>query len=346
MIVFQGLNLLNRIAYYLAQQYSLDSTLMHTTPDKTLPPPDQESLSQRWILLNQYSLNHMQLPESFGHEIHRVHVNSITRGRFSRGFQINRQSLGVPYLAKTCQIGLLNDLYPIPEHVLPHDPNTHTWCSHNLQGNPETPKSFVGFARQIILKTKGDHHCAFQIFDWPVIMGFLPISQDRTVLVYCCSDAEKNDQPLTAGFHNTMEKLLEQTTLSLEGIESIGPAVTVFSGHSVSYRQGIHGLFGEAVQRTHPLAGQGFNMGIGDALCLIHLSEHLHDHYQLIQFFEKQRWLSNSMMNKFCHQLSMSSARWWAPSLFRAFNRSESFQKNLFTLALQLDRPDGLEFIS
>ncbi len=86
-------------------------------------------------------------------------------------------------------------------------------------------------------------------------------------------------------------------------------------------------------------------MGIADALCLLELAESCSDHYELIQKFEKNRWLNNAMIHNFCQQMSLSSARWWAPPLFRAFNRSKALQQKFFTYALQINTKKELEII-
>lgn len=344
MIVFQGLNLLSRIAYYMAQQCSIDSALMHTNPETTLPLPDQKALSQRWIMLNHYTLSQLGLPQNIGNEIHRISVYTLQNRRLSVGFHIDHRSFGTPFLAKICQMGHVNTLYPEPENILPFNDQTPCWLSHHKLAPHSLVRSPVGFARQIILKTRGDHHGGFQVFDWPTVMGFLPISATETALVYCCSDAEKIDLPLCSSFESHLKKIMGSTSLNFESIERVGPATPLFSGHASSYRHGIHGLFGEAAHCTHPLAGQGLNMGIADALSLNHISKHVSEHHRLIQIFEKKRWLSNSLIHKFCQQLSGNSARWWAPAMFRAFHRSEAFQRNLFTSAMQIDNSPDLEF--
>lgn len=347
MIVFQGLNLLSRMAYYMAQKHSIDVGLMHSSTSKTIHIKEQEAISQRWVLINQYSLEHLELPSDFGHEIHRLQTYTLHRGNFLPGFQVASHSLEVPFLGKMCHIGALNALYamPEPEHILEFNPELPSWCSQKTHAPDNISPTLLGFARQIILNTKGDHHCAFQIFDWPLVLGLLPINEHQTVLVYSTSDPEKIDKPLSPDFEFELAKLLKPTPLSLVSIEKVGEVAPLQSYHANSYRDRANGLFGEAIHKIHPLAGQGLNMGIADALCLLELCQDNIDHYDLIQKFEKNRWLNNAMIHNFCQQMSLSSARWWAPPLFRAFNRSKALQQKFFSYALQIDTKKELEII-
>lgn len=348
MIVFQGLNLLSRIAYYVGQQQGIDVALMHNQAPKNLNPLDRDLISERWVLLNHYSLSHLHLPNDFGHPIYRLHTYTSHRGHFYPGFQVAASALDVPFLGKLCHIGALNELYkaPEPSQILEFDRDRPSWCSHHLHRPSETPTNMLGHARQIILKTHGDQHCAFQIFDWPCIMGFLPISPTQTVLVYSTSDLEKIDAPLKPDFESLLHHLLKNTPLRFDGVEKVGEAVPLVAYHTTSYRYQNLGLFGEATHKIHPLAGQGLNMGIADAVCLLELSTECPAHYELITEFEKHRWLNNAMIQNFCSQLSLSSARWWAPALFRAFNRSQIFKRKFFTYALQIQQEKIFEIIS
>jgi hypothetical protein len=347
MIVFEGLNLLSRMAFYLAEQYSIDCRIMSGPHDYHPLSAHNQLVSNRWVFLNQYSGHYLRLDKNVGQKIIRLNTYTTSRGALFMGFQLQASELGIPYLGQICALSDIDKLYQPPTSaILSFDPSISSWCSHHLYRPPELCYRSVGSARQLILNTKGDHECAFQIFDWPLIMGFLPLNADKTVLVYSTTDAEKIDWPLSSDFLPWLCNLLKQTPLCVDTIDSIGPAVSLQSYHSSSYRYQSKGLFGEAAHKVHPLAGQGLNMGIADALFLLALSLKCSDHYDLISAFESKRWLKNAMIYHFTQEVAQSMTKWWFPGILRAFHRSLPLQKKVLSYGLQFyDKTIAPEFM-
>ena len=104
---------------------------------------------------------------------------------------------------------------------------------------------------------------AIQIFTKFGPLAFLPISKNKTSIVYSIHNSKKNKQ-------ENLKKLINQYNFkykikNIEKIESFDLKSLILR----SYHHGKFLAFGDLLHRVHPLAGQGFNMTIRDVNTLI-----------------------------------------------------------------------------
>ena len=112
---------------------------------------------------------------------------------------------------------------------------------------------------------------AIQIFTKKGPIAFLPISNDKTSIVYSVHNSFKKQ-------NENIEELIrnENFKYKINGIEKI----SCFELKSLNLRSYYHNnilAFGDLLHKVHPLAGQGFNMTIRDIKVLLKIIQKKND---------------------------------------------------------------------
>ncbi|VGM95843.1 2-octaprenyl-3-methyl-6-methoxy-1,4-benzoquinol hydroxylase [uncultured Avibacterium sp.] len=131
------------------------------------------------------------------------------------------------------------------------------------------------------VKTAEPHqHCARQIFAPDSILAFLPLHQENLCSIVwsippeqakqlsCCEQTEFNKQ-LSIAFDNQ---------LGLCEVQSERQAIPLTARYARNFAQPRIALIGDAAHTIHPLAGQGVNLGLQDALLL---AQEIEKHFAL-----------------------------------------------------------------
>ncbi|MDA9556314.1 2-octaprenyl-6-methoxyphenyl hydroxylase [Vibrio sp.] len=177
----------------------------------------------------------------------------------------------------------------------------------------------------IITNVKFEHHHngrAFERFTKTGPLALLPMTDGRMSLVWCLEPNEaKHIMSLEAD--QVMKKLQTSFGWRLGRIKMIG---SLFSYPLTQYhRSGITAhrcaIIGNAAQTLHPIAGQGFNLGLRDVLQLVEsLSLHLDDvgKYAVLSDYERHRQRDrDSMMTLTSSLVDLFSNDWLAMRIGR-----------------------------
>ncbi|WP_430472247.1 2-octaprenyl-6-methoxyphenyl hydroxylase [Vibrio misgurnus] len=133
---------------------------------------------------------------------------------------------------------------------------------------------------------------AFERFTPYGPLALLPMSQDRLSLVWCLPPAQV-DEWLTCTDREFLHRLQQAFGWRLGEFTQVGqrnvyPLLLRYREQNISHR---FALVGNAAQTLHPIAGQGFNLGIRDVATLAEQIAHSEDagEYALLQRFSQLR---------------------------------------------------------
>ena len=116
-----------------------------------------------------------------------------------------------------------------------------------------------------------DHQCrAYERFTQQGPLALLPMSQNRCAVVWCVDRAQANEM-LAWSDSSFMTQLQRTFGWRLGAITHVGkrasyPLVMHQASRFISHRTV---LVGNAAQTLHPIAGQGFNLGLRDVISLV-----------------------------------------------------------------------------
>lgn len=159
---------------------------------------------------------------------------------------------------------------------------------------------------------------AFERFTSSGPLAFLPMSEGRSSVVWCMSE-QKANQLMSADESTVIEQLQHDFGWRLGKITKVGaracyPLVLRYRESIVSHRSAV---IGNAAQTLHPIAGQGFNLGIRDVMSLAEEIQHAYqthgdagDYSVLSQYRQRRQCdrnetisLTSSLVNCFSNDL-------------------------------------------
>jgi 2-octaprenylphenol hydroxylase len=140
-----------------------------------------------------------------------------------------------------------------------------TSANIDVESWPHAQKAFV-----TCLQPEQDHrNTAWQRFLETGPIGLLPLSDGRVSIVWSTT-ADEADEAIAMSDDELSSKLAQVTDGVLGKLVPAGPrgAFPLSSQHATAYAQDGLVLIGDAAHTIHPLAGQGVNLGFGDAQAL------------------------------------------------------------------------------
>ncbi len=150
---------------------------------------------------------------------------------------------------------------------------------------------------------KSHRHTAWQCFQPTGPLAFLPLFNARSSIVWSLDDDRA--QPLMALNDKDFRQALAQASdYQLGAIRTVSERklFPLAHGHVSTYVQHGLALVGDAAHSIHPLAGQGANLGIADALCLAEVIQQAkkagrqwYAQHTLLKY-QRQRKLENRLM--------------------------------------------------
>lgn len=138
------------------------------------------------------------------------------------------------------------------------------------------------------------HGTAYQWFQPEGVLAYLPLPGNRISIVWSVQQAIANEL-LQLAPTDLCERVAQAGKMQLGKLELMTPAAA-FPLHLIEPRQLVKArvaLIGDAAHQVHPLAGQGVNLGFGDArelaAVLTHRGAHVVGDYLLLRRFERAR---------------------------------------------------------
>ena len=123
----------------------------------------------------------------------------------------------------------------------------------------------IAFTTIVYHKKLKNNNTAYQVFTHKGPMAFLPISGQKTSIVYSIRTKKLESEP-------DLESLIKKFNLNykIKKIDKISKFSLISSNLRQYYLNNIL-AFGDLLHKLHPLAGQGFNMSIRDIKKLIEI---------------------------------------------------------------------------
>lgn len=172
-------------------------------------------------------------------------------------------------------------------------------------------KDYQQFAVTTHIQTeKASGGCAFERFTSEGPLALLPLSQRESAVVWCHSGAHR---PVTEAWDDAdfLKQLQNAFGWRLGKILKVGsrystPLYLTYACRRISHRLA---LVGNASQALHPVAGQGFNLGLRDVMALAEILAQAADRgedlgsYALLSQYQKQRQQDQQNMIDLTHSL-------------------------------------------
>ncbi|OEF27771.1 2-octaprenyl-6-methoxyphenyl hydroxylase [Vibrio rumoiensis] len=173
-------------------------------------------------------------------------------------------------------------------------------------GIPLTEIDFEQFAVIVNVSTEQlPQGRAFERFTSSGPLAFLPMSEGRSSVVWCVSE-QRSRQLMATSDHEIITQLQQDFGWRLGKITRVGargcyPLLLRYRESVVSHRSVV---IGNAAQTLHPIAGQGFNLGIRDVISLAEEIQKAHkvcgdigDYSVLSQYRQRRDHDRNSTMS-------------------------------------------------
>ncbi|MDR2265752.1 MAG: 2-octaprenyl-6-methoxyphenyl hydroxylase [Enterobacter asburiae] len=171
------------------------------------------------------------------------------------------------------------------------------------------------------VSTQSEHHGrAFERFTQHGPLAMLPMAQDRCSLVWC-HPQDKADEVLSWSderFCTELQKAFgwRLGRITHAGKRSVYPLSLTTASQSISHRVA---LVGNAAQTLHPIAGQGFNLGLRDVMSLAESLAQAWDEqkdcgaYSVLSHYQKRRHADKEATIAVTDGLVHLFANRWAP---------------------------------
>ena len=168
---------------------------------------------------------------------------------------------------------------------------------------------------------------AYQWFLAEGVLAFLPLPGERVSIVWSTSQAHAKEL-LGLAPESLSARVSEASRNALGALEQITPPAA-FPLSRMSVRRIAEArvaLVGDSAHIVHPLAGQGINLGLGDAHCLADLLDGARDpgDRMLLRRFERSR------------AEDILALRWVTDGLFRMFGANHALVRRMRNLGLNL----------
>lgn len=176
---------------------------------------------------------------------------------------------------------------------------------------------------------------AFQLFSWPDILGFIPISLKKHQLIWSSAQGWSTRNLSINNLQEKLSILLKKTIMAGATINSTSTPSPLFSYHASQYLLNDILVLGDAAHGFHPLAGQGLNHGIRDCdeLIKILISNHKIDSFYLSKKLEAGCYLPNQLMKNSCEIMSKKIFSNLGSIPFKAFEKSAWIKKIILSIA-------------
>ncbi|TAK92462.1 MAG: 2-octaprenyl-6-methoxyphenyl hydroxylase [Burkholderiaceae bacterium] len=186
-----------------------------------------------------------------------------------------------------------------------HGPLTAQLAIHaegGLFGQPSDADVQRDFAQQAIVSVvqcdRAQTHTAFERFTAQGPLALLPVQQGYA-LVWCCA-------PERAHTLRSCPEAEFLAALQNEFGQRVGRFAAVAARHAFPLGMNVHATLtqgrsvriGNAAQTLHPVAGQGLNLGLRDALTLVNALEQSPSPEQALQEYTKQRQLDRGVTSQ------------------------------------------------
>lgn len=188
---------------------------------------------------------------------------------------------------------------------------THSTCCRLLQHEAEMTDFHQTAVISTVQLTQSHQGQAFERFTADGPVALLPMSQNRMSLVWCVRP-ETVASLLNLPDDVFLQRLQQAFGWRLGWLAQIGERVAYPLTLSVRKRQVSHrfAIVGNAAQTLHPIAGQGFNLGIRDVASLVDEIHHSHreigdysmlSRYQARRISDRQQtiWFTSSLVHLF-----------------------------------------------
>ncbi len=150
---------------------------------------------------------------------------------------------------------------------------------------------------------KSHQHTAWQCFQPTGPLAFLPLFNAHSSIVWSLDD-DRVQQVITLNDEDFSRALAQASDYQLGAIKTVSERklFPLAHGHASTYVQHGLALVGDAAHSIHPLAGQGANLGIADAICLAEVIQQAkkagrqwYAQHTLLKY-QRQRKLENRLM--------------------------------------------------
>jgi ubiquinone biosynthesis UbiH/UbiF/VisC/COQ6 family hydroxylase len=174
---------------------------------------------------------------------------------------------------------------------------------------------------------RAHRHIAYQWFRSDGILAYLPLPERRLSIVWSTSPSRAREL-LDLPPARLCERVSKAGSGVLGGLEPLTPPAAFPLGRMASDRIAHDrvALIGDSAHVVHPLAGQGINLGLGDAHCLADLLHETTDpgDRALLRRFERSR------------AEDILALRWLTDGLFRLFDTKHAVIRRIRNLGLNL----------
>lgn len=177
----------------------------------------------------------------------------------------------------------------------------NSWLRNNLN-IPSYTWGHGHCAIVAVIKTQLTHNnTAWQRFTPTGPIAFLPLDDANLCSLVWANNENTVQQLMELSATDFSEHLAKNFNFILGSVELAGKRASfpVNMLHASTYIQGRSVLIGDAAHALHPLAGQGLNLGIVDALNLATIINQAHlqhtdaDYYALLRKYERSRKVHN-----------------------------------------------------